>query len=85
MSAAIAERRRAAKRKKMLNSVARHSLLIAVAIVFLSPFIFVIFTSLMTRDQALTRAIWPHPVPLPELRRRAAATSHSCAGRGTRS
>ena len=45
----------------MLNSVARHSLLIAVAIVFLSPFIFVIFTSLMTRDQALTRAIWPHP------------------------
>ena len=58
---AVAERRRAAKRKKMLNSVARHSLLIAVAIVFLSPFIFVIFTSLMTRDQALTRAIWPHP------------------------
>ena len=58
---AIAERRRAAKRKKMLSSVARHSLLIAVAIVFLSPFIFVIFTSLMTRDQALTRAIWPHP------------------------
>ncbi len=60
MSAAIAARQRA-KRKRMLNSVARHSLLIAVAIVFLSPFIFVIFTSLMTRDQALTRAIWPHP------------------------
>jgi multiple sugar transport system permease protein len=60
VSAAIAARQRA-KRKRMLNSVARHSLLIAVAIVFLSPFIFVIFTSLMTRDQALTRAIWPHP------------------------
>jgi multiple sugar transport system permease protein len=57
---AIAARRQA-KRKRMLNSVARHSLLIAVGIVFLSPFIFVIFTSLMTRDQALTRAIWPHP------------------------
>jgi multiple sugar transport system permease protein len=60
VSAAIAARQRA-KRKRMLNSVARHSLLIAVAIVFLSPFIFVVFTSLMTRDQALTRAIWPHP------------------------
>jgi multiple sugar transport system permease protein len=57
---AIAARQRA-KRKRVLNSVARHSLLIAVAIVFLSPFIFVLFTSLMTRDQALTRAIWPHP------------------------
>jgi multiple sugar transport system permease protein len=57
---AIAARQRA-RRKRMLSSVARHSLLIAVAIVFLSPFIFVIFTSLMTRDQALTRAIWPHP------------------------
>jgi multiple sugar transport system permease protein len=60
VSTAIAARQRA-RRKRMLNSVARHSLLIAVAIVFLSPFIFVIFTSLMTRDQALTRAIWPHP------------------------
>jgi multiple sugar transport system permease protein len=60
VSATVAARQRA-HRKRMLNSVARHSLLIAVAIVFLSPFIFVIFTSLMTRDQALTRAIWPHP------------------------
>ena len=60
MSATVAARQRA-HRKRMLNSVARHSLLIAVAVVFLSPFIFVIFTSLMTRDQALTRAIWPHP------------------------
>jgi multiple sugar transport system permease protein len=29
--------------------------------VFVSPFVFVIFTALMTRDQALTRAIWPSP------------------------
>jgi multiple sugar transport system permease protein len=57
---AIAARQRA-HRKRVLNSVARHSLLIAVAIVFLSPFVFVVFTSLMTRDQALTRAIWPSP------------------------
>jgi multiple sugar transport system permease protein len=57
---AVAARQRA-QRKRILNSVARHSLLIAVAVVFLSPFVFVVFTSLMTRDQALTRAIWPSP------------------------
>ena len=35
--------------------------LIGVGVVFVSPFVFVIFTALMTRDQALTRAIWPSP------------------------
>jgi multiple sugar transport system permease protein len=53
--------RQAARRKRLLESVARHSVLIGLGIVFVSPFAFVIFTALMTRDQALTRAIWPHP------------------------
>ena len=54
-----------------MQTVARHSVLIGVGVVFVSPFVFVIFTALMTRDQALTRAIWPLAVPLPELLRRA--------------
>jgi multiple sugar transport system permease protein len=57
---AIAARQRA-RRQRMLQGIARHAVLIGVGIVFVSPFVFVIFTALMTRDQALTRAIWPSP------------------------
>jgi multiple sugar transport system permease protein len=57
---AIAARQRA-RRQRMLQGIARHSVLIGVGFVFVSPFVFVIFTALMTRDQALTRAIWPSP------------------------
>ncbi len=57
---AIAARQRA-RRQRMLQGIARHAVLIGVGVVFVSPFVFVIFTALMTRDQALTRAIWPHP------------------------
>jgi multiple sugar transport system permease protein len=53
--------KRAARRRRALESVARHSVLIGLGIAFVSPFVFVVFTALMTRDQALTRAIWPHP------------------------
>jgi multiple sugar transport system permease protein len=53
--------RRLARRRRFLQGVARHSLLIGIGFVFVSPFVFVIFTALMTRDQALTRAIWPSP------------------------
>ena len=67
---AIAARKRA-RQQRILQTVARHSVLIGVGVVFVSPFVFVIFTALMTRDQALTRAIWPLAVPLPELLRRA--------------
>ena len=59
MSALAAHER--ARRQRILHSVARHSVLIGVGVVFVSPFVFVIFTALMTRDQALTRAIWPSP------------------------
>jgi multiple sugar transport system permease protein len=57
---AIAARQRA-RRQRMLEGIARHAVLIGVGLVFVSPFVFVIFTALMTRDQALTRAIWPSP------------------------
>ena len=56
--------RRLARRQRMLQSIARHAVLIGVGFVFVSPFVFVIFTALMTRDQALTRAIWPSPFRL---------------------
>lgn len=59
MSAITARQR--AQRKRMLQSIAHHSVLFGVGILFVSPFVFVILTALMTRDQALTRAIWPHP------------------------
>ena len=57
---AIAARKRA-RQQRILQTVARHSVLIGIGVVFVSPFVFVIFTALMTRDQALTRAIWPSP------------------------
>jgi multiple sugar transport system permease protein len=51
----------AVRRKRMLVSVANHSLLIAVAIAFLAPFVFIVLTSLMTSEQALSSDLWPHP------------------------
>ena len=53
--------RQAARRQRLLQGIARHAVLIGVGFVFVSPFVFVIFTALMTRDQALTRAVWPSP------------------------
>jgi multiple sugar transport system permease protein len=51
----------AVRRKRFLLAVANHSLLIAVTIAFLAPFAFVVLTSLMTTNQALSANIWPHP------------------------
>ena len=42
-------------------SVANHSIAIALSIVFLAPFVFVLLTSFMTRQQALSSRLWPHP------------------------
>ena len=42
-------------------SVANHSVAIALSIVFLIPFVFVLLTSLMTRQQALSTHLWPKP------------------------
>ena len=49
------------RRRRFLVAVANHSLLIAAAIAFLLPFLFIVMTSLMTNDQALSPSIWPHP------------------------
>ena len=49
------------RRRRFLVAVANHSVLIAAAIAFLLPFLFIVMTSLMTNDQALSPRIWPHP------------------------
>jgi multiple sugar transport system permease protein len=49
------------RRKRLLVSIADHSVLIAVAIAFLAPFVFITLTALMTNEQALSSHMWPHP------------------------
>jgi len=49
------------RRKRFLLAVANHSLLIATAVIFLAPFIFIVLTSLMTSQQALSPKLWPDP------------------------
>lgn len=51
-------------REPVLVAVARNSVAIALAVVFLLPFVFVVLLSFMTSDQALTADLWPstwHP------------------------
>jgi len=60
----VLERRKppaAVRRKRFLIAVADHSLLIAAAIMFLAPFVFIVLTSLMTNNQALSPRLWPEP------------------------
>jgi len=52
---------RAMRRKRFLLAVANNSLLIAAAILFLAPLLFVFLTALMTNTQALSPDLWPHP------------------------
>jgi multiple sugar transport system permease protein len=64
MSAVALERRKppaAVRRKRFLIAVADHSLLIAAAVMFLAPFVFIVLTSLMTNNQALSPRLWPEP------------------------
>jgi multiple sugar transport system permease protein len=49
------------RRRRFLIAVADHSLLIAVSIMFLAPFVFIGLTSLMTNEQALSPRLWPEP------------------------
>jgi multiple sugar transport system permease protein len=51
----------AVRRKRFLLAVANHSVLIAAAIAFLAPFVFITLTALMTNEQALSSHLWPHP------------------------
>jgi multiple sugar transport system permease protein len=62
-TASIVRRRApaAVRRRRFLVAVAEHSLLIATAIIFLAPFAFILLTSLMTNQQALSSQLWPHP------------------------
>ena len=52
---------RSIRRRRFLIAVAEHSLLIAAAIAFLAPFVFITLTALMTNNQALSSSLWPHP------------------------
>jgi multiple sugar transport system permease protein len=59
-----AERRRpppAVRRRRRLTWIAEHSVLIVLAIMFISPFVFMVLTALMTSDQALSPRLWPEP------------------------
>jgi multiple sugar transport system permease protein len=52
---------RSVRRRRFLLAVADHSLLIAVAALFLAPVVFITLTALMTNDQALSARLWPSP------------------------
>ena len=47
--------------QRLISTVGRHALLIAAAVVFLLPFVFILLTSLMTNEQALRHELWPDP------------------------
>jgi multiple sugar transport system permease protein len=49
------------RRKRFLVTVADHSLLIAGAIIFLAPFVFMVMTAFMTNGQVLSPNLWPRP------------------------
>jgi multiple sugar transport system permease protein len=49
----------AVRRQRFLIAVAEHSLLIATAIAFVAPVVFILLTSLMTNQQALSPDLWP--------------------------
>jgi multiple sugar transport system permease protein len=49
------------RRQRLLMAVARHAVLIAVAVVFIAPFVFIIFTALMNSRQAVTPSFIPRP------------------------
>jgi multiple sugar transport system permease protein len=57
-------RPRPARRRRFLLVVADHCVLIALAIAFLAPLVFITLTSLMTDRQALSPDLWPDPFRL---------------------
>jgi multiple sugar transport system permease protein len=54
----------AVRRRRLLQAVAEHAVLIALVIAFLAPLVFIALTSLMTNDQALSPNLWPQPFKL---------------------
>jgi multiple sugar transport system permease protein len=51
----------AVRRRRLLLAIANHSLLIAAALAFLAPLVFIALTALMTNQQALSSHLWPSP------------------------
>jgi multiple sugar transport system permease protein len=63
-TASVGARRRvppAIRRRRMLMASADHSLAIALSIMFLVPFAFIVSTALMTNQQMGSLSIWPSP------------------------
>ncbi|MFD5503396.1 carbohydrate ABC transporter permease [Streptomyces sp. NPDC127061] len=60
---------RVARRESLLNWIAVHALGVAAALFFVLPFVFLLLTSLMSDQQALTRELWPHPFEWSNYRR----------------
>ena len=67
------------RRRRLLLSVANHSVAIALSIAFLLPFVFIVATSLMTNQQALSPKHLAAPVRVVELPRRCSRRSRSSA------
>jgi multiple sugar transport system permease protein len=49
------------RRRRALVVIADHALLIAAAVLFLAPVVFITLTALMTNEQALSSRLWPDP------------------------
>ncbi|RVU24268.1 carbohydrate ABC transporter permease [Streptomyces antnestii] len=49
-----------ARRKRVLHWIAVHCVAIAVALLFVLPFVFVFLTSVMSDSQAMSGDLWPH-------------------------
>lgn len=49
------------KRKRGLMWIAENSVLVALAVIFVAPVLFVLLTSLMSSKQTLTASFWPDP------------------------
>ncbi len=66
VGAAVVRRRPPAhvRRRRLIGLVGTHAVLIALAIGFLVPFVFITLTALMTNEQALSSQLWPHPIRL---------------------
>jgi len=49
------------RRRRALVVVADHCVLIAAAVAFVAPIVFIALTALMSNEQALSASLWPHP------------------------
>jgi multiple sugar transport system permease protein len=53
-------RRQQRRPRWLLTFIAEHAIAIAVALMFLAPFVFIALTAVMTNTQALTPDVWPN-------------------------